>query len=594
MKNGQPVLLFFAAILLYFNSTKNQFVLDDVSAISENRIVQKGTDGLSEIFITHYRAGYWAAPGDLYRPLVLASFAIEYGISPNSPSLHHWINILTYGVLVLLLYYLSQIWFGKDSLLPFFIAVLFVFHPIHTEVVANIKSRDELYGLTFGLVTLIGASLYFKNCKPTSLILMIVSFLLALLSKESSIVFLLIVPLTGYSFFDASKKEILKTAGFLLAPILLFLVLRSNALANQNETIPTAISVFSGNVLETYLKAGYHLMLYLWKLVIPFPLSSQYPEYFTGLPTYVKAIGAIGLIFHAWLLYFGVKQLLKKQVLGFVILFYLITSALHSNIFITIGTQFGERLLFVPSVAFAIIVGMVIHKTPALEKLKYPVLGLLLFAYTFLVIPRNKEWYSNFSLYEADVQKQPNSAMLNYWYALELSNSKYLNTLNDNSRTKSLHEALIYLDAANKLKPEYAECLSQIGLVYYKLGDQNKALPYYEQSLAIGKGSVSVLNNVAAIYFGKQNFVKARNYYEQALLIDPYYKDAWGNLGITYAQLGDFNNAQRAFSKAIELSPKNAQFYFYMGMTLNQLSQENDAQAYFEKAFELDPNLKNQ
>lgn len=592
MKTWQPLILFFAAILLYFSSTKNQFVLDDVSAIEKNRIVQKGTDGLSEIFTTHYRAGYWAAPGNLYRPLVLASFAIEYGIAPNSPTLHHWVNILTYGILVLLLYFLSRIWFGKDSLLPFFIALFFVFHPVHSEVVANIKSRDELYGLTFGLTTLIGASLFFKDHKPDSLVLMIVSFLLALLSKESSIVFLLLVPLAGYFFYDAPKKDLLKTSGLLLVPVIIFLILRSNALSNQNETVPTAISLFSGNVLETYLKAGFHLMLYLWKLIVPFPLASQYPEYFNGIPTQIKIIGTLGLVFHGWLLYYGVKQLVKKNIIGFVILFYLITSALHSNIFITIGTQFGERLLFVPSVAFAIILGSIFQKTPAIKKFKLPLLGILLLGYTLITIPRNQEWFSNFSLYEADVQKQPNSAMLNYWYALELSNSKYLNSLNENARTKALKKALTFLDVANQLKPNYAECLSQIGLVYYKLGDQNKALPYYEQSLAIGKGSVSALNNVAAIYFGQQNFAKARDYYEQALSIDPYYKDAWGNLGITYAQLADFNNAQRAFAKAIEFSPQNAQLYFYMGMTLNQLQKAEEARAYFDKAFELDPSLK--
>jgi len=50
---------------LYGNTINNDFVLDDFSAIVENRFVQSGTEGIPDIFTSHYQKGYWSRPGFL-------------------------------------------------------------------------------------------------------------------------------------------------------------------------------------------------------------------------------------------------------------------------------------------------------------------------------------------------------------------------------------------------------------------------------------------------------------------------------------------------------------------------------------------------
>ena len=74
--------------LLYINTFGHDFALDDFSAISENYITKKGVEGIPTIWKKHYRFGYWNSPGELYRPLPLTMFAIEWDIFPNLSLIH--------------------------------------------------------------------------------------------------------------------------------------------------------------------------------------------------------------------------------------------------------------------------------------------------------------------------------------------------------------------------------------------------------------------------------------------------------------------------------------------------------------------------
>src|SRR4051812_41864877 len=66
------------SVLVYINTRKNGFVLDDFSSINANAIVKRGISAIPELLSTPYRHGYFIAPNDLYRPLSLVMFAIVY------------------------------------------------------------------------------------------------------------------------------------------------------------------------------------------------------------------------------------------------------------------------------------------------------------------------------------------------------------------------------------------------------------------------------------------------------------------------------------------------------------------------------------
>ncbi|MCE3278897.1 MAG: bacteriophage receptor-2C outer rane subunit [Bacteroidetes bacterium] len=120
------------------------YVLDDASIIKDNTMTKGGTSSLKDIFTSSYRAGQANAENDLYRPMSKALFAIEWEIAPDNSTLAHFINIVLYGIACVLMFLVFSRWTRINIYILFITTLLFAAHPIHTEVVANIKSADEI------------------------------------------------------------------------------------------------------------------------------------------------------------------------------------------------------------------------------------------------------------------------------------------------------------------------------------------------------------------------------------------------------------------------------------------------------------------
>ena len=142
------------SLLLYSNTIGFEYVLDDGIVTTKNRFVQAGWAGIYDIFTHGYLYGFNGMNNQSYRPIALATMAIEKAIFGNSPIISHFFNTLFFAFGVGLLFtFFTKIFQQKNKYLPFVAALLFAAHPIHTEVVANIKSRDELLAFCFMLLS---------------------------------------------------------------------------------------------------------------------------------------------------------------------------------------------------------------------------------------------------------------------------------------------------------------------------------------------------------------------------------------------------------------------------------------------------------
>jgi hypothetical protein len=139
-----------AAFLLYAGTLRHGYVLDDYSLIKENTVTTQGIHALPRIFRTAYRDGNFN--DGVYRPLSKAMFAVEWELAPDKPALGHFINVLIYSLTGTLLFFTLTRYLPGNLLVPFLTTALFLAHPIHTEVVANIKGRDELMCFFFLLI----------------------------------------------------------------------------------------------------------------------------------------------------------------------------------------------------------------------------------------------------------------------------------------------------------------------------------------------------------------------------------------------------------------------------------------------------------
>ena len=88
-KNAIPTLILFVlSIGLYIQTKSFDYVLDDKIVYHENALVKKGFGGISKIFGTESMVGYFGEqvnllPGSRYRPLSIATFAVEHELFGN-------------------------------------------------------------------------------------------------------------------------------------------------------------------------------------------------------------------------------------------------------------------------------------------------------------------------------------------------------------------------------------------------------------------------------------------------------------------------------------------------------------------------------
>jgi hypothetical protein len=129
----------------------------------------------------------------------------------------HFNNIWTYALGCMFLYLVfSRYFFRTNQDLAFLAALLFTTHPIHSEAIANVKSRDEIFSLIFISLTFLYTFRYLETKRGKDLFWAGTMFLLALLSKEYAVMLLFLVPLAVYTFTenDFDVKTFFKTREF--------------------------------------------------------------------------------------------------------------------------------------------------------------------------------------------------------------------------------------------------------------------------------------------------------------------------------------------------------------------------------------------
>lgn len=188
-------LVFYLAIIIsttlaFYPVIHNGYNIDDDLVTQNHKYTSLGWAGIKDIWTNSYYSdemGYDYG----YRPVVLTSFAIEHAFFGESPKVGHLLQLILYVILNLSLFVLLRKVFSK---IPWYwllaVVLLFSLHPIHSEVVASLKNRDELLALLFGVLSMLvlfklGVKHYY-----TGVILSALLFLLALWSKKSVLPFL--------------------------------------------------------------------------------------------------------------------------------------------------------------------------------------------------------------------------------------------------------------------------------------------------------------------------------------------------------------------------------------------------------------------
>ncbi|MEM7103506.1 MAG: tetratricopeptide repeat protein [Bacteroidota bacterium] len=646
--------IFVFAFVLYGNTLFNGYTQDDSIVIIENDFTTQGLAGIPDILSKDTFHGFFGTKkglvaGGRYRPFSLVTFAFEYQFFGPSPFVGHLGNIIYYGltgiVLYLLLHLLLNPLSKPGSAFPWLIALgataLFMAHPIHTEAVANIKGRDEIFALLGSLAALYFILRAFLEDDNKWYYLSGVIFFLALLSKENTITFLAIVPLAFYFFTKANSSQILKyTAPFLIASVV-FIGIRTSVLGGFSvgdtpmELMNNPYLKLEGNTYipftpsEKLSTITYTMGKYIQLLVAPVTLTHDYYPKHVDLMPWTDWKVLLSLVFYLGLIGFMIMKFNADRLLVFGIFFFLATLSIVSNVVFPIGVHMSERFMYMPSVGFALVVAVLLYrlglrlgaidavKSIGTFKVPMAILGVFLILFTMKTIHRNMAWKDNYTLFTTDVATSANSAKLQNAVGGEIiakaieAKNEALRSLTppvapnveaniNNTFMAQVETAVPHLKKAAEIHPTYANPYLQLGNAHNYLKRFDEAFQYYNIALTYKNPYTEATQNIgvthkdAGEYYGKvlQDFNKAIYHLNEALKYDTNDKGEINNyLALCYASMGQVDKAIPIMESLVQLDPKNHTRMSNLAAMYNQrfsITQDpNDqakAQQYLQQA----------
>jgi tetratricopeptide (TPR) repeat protein len=500
----------------------------------------------------------------------------------------------------MLLFFTLAKYLKKNLIVPFVASLLFIAHPIHTEAVANIKSIDEMLSFFFAVLAMNFLYTALVNGKRMYMPGAMAAYMLSLLSKESGITFLAVFPLAIYFFTDVPLKKNLSAVLYMCIPVGIFLLLRHNVLAGSLKTNFSEVDnylVAAPNGVVKLATAIFLLGLYLKLLFFPHPLAIDYS--FKQLPFVGPGDWQFWISFlaYATLIVIAIRGFKKKSGIAFSILYFLVTLSIFSNILITIGTSFGERLMLIPSLGFCLALAFAGAQWLPASKTDFTrakdffstnvklmaLCGAVVVLYGFKTIERNGDWADNYSIFSHDVKVSTKSAHMHNYFGNLLSKPENLGRKDSASVALTYDTAIIELKKAIEIFPKYADCYNQMGVIYYRKKAYKDAYDCYTKAIEYNNTNAVFHNNIGTMFFETHDYQNALKAIQRAVELDPNYTDALANLASTYGTLKDYENALTYLHRCIKVDPNYTNAYYFLSITYSNTGDRTNADLYMAK-----------
>jgi len=600
------LILIVFTFILYGKSLFNQYALDDELVVYNNKVIEKGFKAIPVIFTSFYSQTDKMQYG--YRPVVQTTFAIEYGIWGQNPFVSHLINMLLYLAIGYILFlWLKKILSGYNLLIPLITTLLFMAHPVHSEVVCSLKNRDELLSFLGGISAVFLLLKYAENNKLRFFLAANVCLWLGFFSKLSALTFLGIIPLSLYFFSDIShKRNLIISCTTAISLLLLFYLSR---LMLPHPIQPFSITenpLFIENSLIARFTMGMNVLLFYLKILFfPHPLLFFYGYNMIPISGLDSVEVWISLVIHLALLVLALYKLKEKHPVSFAILFYFISISMFTNIATPVADIVGERFAFAAPLSFCILIVYLIFtltqtplKNNELERMAYlrisVIFGIILFLYSLKTISRNSAWYNHKTLYTTDISYLSQSAKANSLLAGTLFKEAIddLAVSRNAAKNKSkVDSALFYYQQSVNIYPKYSPSLNNMGSIYFVFyKDYKKAIPYFEKAIAADSNYVEPYFNLGYSYELIGDTTQALVFYKKTLKKDGKYVKAISNLSKLLDAKGETDTFFKLNKKIIQLAPLSdvpyiniSNHYLLTGDTVKSIE-------YMELAFEKAPN----
>jgi len=621
------------AILLYCNTLNHGFVYDDRPAIVSNPLVT-GSAPLSSLITSDF----WGVPlshtgsHKSYRPLTSLSFKLDWLLAPGSPSQFHLTNLLLHA-LVTHLFHTLLLSLLPSSSTALMAALLFAAHPIHTEAVAGLVGRAELLSALFFLLTLLAHRRHGWSVRASLLAAA------ATLAKEQGVTVLgicFVLELLGQGR-GANKRSLLQICLSLVA----ILSLRAAALGGSLPSFSKADNPAShSDSFLTRALTFLHLPAQnVWLLLCPSKLSYDWSMDALPLVTslsdprsilsfmFYAVMASLSLpllpLFQPLLPFFSQKQPFPAQpthtgnhALALALALAILPFLPATNIFFYVGFVLAERLLYLPSLGFCLLVAIGLQKLSQLRP-RIANIGFLLILVTgsLRTLTRNRDWSSEEQLFSSGVVTNPAKSLSNLGTVLhnqgktELAEAAFRQALSHRTNMADTHynlgillqserrleEATVAYTAAIRFRPRLAPAYLNLGLTYSEMGQKKAALDILTKGSNLSDtGLKDPAANAAARLAATFNLGKLLLEGGEVQKAISVLQDCWEKgkgagaanlLGEAHERLGQTEQAEAWYSRSLQSNPAHIPAHLTLArMLARNQSRAGEAEAWFRKA----------
>ncbi|XP_072164722.1 protein O-mannosyl-transferase TMTC1-like [Diadema setosum] len=619
------IIIAVVSFVLFSNTLYADFVHDDIFAIKNNKDVLPST-ALWKVF----QDDFWGksmsdnTSHKSYRPLCILTFRLNYLVSGLQPFSYHLVNILLHSSVSVLFMYVCQHVIFQDITPAFISALLFAVHPIHCEAVAGVVGRADVLSCLMFLLSFLA---FISLLRPRDLWQ---SVKFRAVAVRCAVLFCAVSVFLGFRIW----------------------MLNGHLPHFSEEDNPAA---FADHMTTRFLTYSYLVAFNIGLLLCPVTLS------------YDWQVGSIPLI-ESWrdsrnlatlaavggLLSLGLHCLVRsksdeKRILLCGLLFLAIPFLPASNLFFKVGFVVAERILYIPSLGFCILLAWGISKLYSNTTCR--MLRILLAFCTLTTIfclcqrtwIRNGVWKSRETLFRSGLETLPHNAKMHYNYGNYLMDSgfplaaierfeetlrlhpqhasannnlgtllsqdqperakkyflralqinprhakAYFNLANLYSDSGELTEAERLLEKALEIDPASWDTLNSLASIKQRQGKEQAAEVYYLTALGLAEVSADVHNNYAAFLMSNDRYQESLHHYQECLTLDPSHSIAMTNMARLLRLLNRTTEAEEMYKRALSVD-KSAKTLQSLAAVYYNTNRPGDALIIYQQALELEP-----
>jgi len=448
-------------LLVYGLSLFNGFVWDDEEQIVNNVFVHS-VKNIPLLFqsSTFNTGGAGVSAGTYYRPLMMTFFSFVYQLFGPNPFFFHLFQLFFHILTAILVYLMFKHFFKEMT--AFFIALIFLVHPAGVESVAYISAVQDIFYVLFGILAFYiviknRAKFEFKNIFLINTLLF-----LSLLSKETAILFFIIIFIYQLIF---DRKFIFENLIFFMMTVGIYALLRF-ALAGVFFTPYHNAPIVQLSLWQRIMMIPAIFFYYLKLFFYPLDLAVMQHWVIRTLD-FRMLLGSLSAGILALLLW---KKRFNRNFIFF-LLWFIITIFPYLQIF-PLDMTVAERWFYLPVVGLLGMMGAVWSKSGN----KLVIMGVIIIAiFSIRSFFRTMDWKNGLTLYGRDIKISKGAFDLENNYGVELF------------RAGDYQEAKVHFLKSTELAPYWWTNWNNLGAVYEQEKNYQKALEYYQKSIDNGQ-----------------------------------------------------------------------------------------------------------